>query len=270
MSSSKEKNSVWYFLLLLPIASSALTTMGGALAVIGVICLVLWCAILQGSINAFNSGSGDRWAAYVPIISKFKTGSMANSSNGSPVIPNNLHSGISPNQTAQWDKNAPAYNNQCLTATLESLKWNNENVNAIACEAGENLQYALAFRCQHGIIMPHTQKIDSVQMSELATRIKGKLPREVICRAWPMYEVTKGINMDGLLIIPDKNKPLGLYLIVAGDANKSRFTVFSMFVPVCTGKAEWMKRVYRPSSAELKSEQEFINIILKSGEQIVS
>ena len=276
MSSVKEKNSVWYFLLLLPIASSVLTTIGGFFAVIGAACLVLWFMIFRGSLDAFNSGKGKMWQTFVPFISQFSKGRAANSSNGSPSIPQNSNPVIPPQAAfanagkTLWDRSAPAYSSQRLTATLESLKWNNEKVNAITLEAGENLQYALAFRCQHGNLMAHSQRIDSIQMSELAAHIKGKLPQNAACRAWPMLELSKGINMDGLLAVPDRNKPLGLYLIIAGDQNKSRFTVFSMFVPVCTGKADWIKRIYQPSPEELKTEKEFISAILKLSEQIVS
>ena len=270
MSTSKEKNSVWYFLLPLPILASILFTSGGFLAIVGVACLALWVLVFKESLCAFNSGNGILWFNYVPFLSK------QNKQNGSAIPPqgSNVSAPVIQPQPAVnkqlWDRTAPAFDKQRLTATIGSLKWDAGDVNALVSESGENLQYGLAFRSQYGNMMPHTQRLDSVQMSEIAAKIRGGLPTDAVCREWPLYELSKGLNMDGLLVVPDKGRPLGLYLIIAGDSEKSRFIVFSMFVPVCLGKAEWVPKIYKPSPEDLEKEKELATLILRLSEQIVA
>ena len=276
MNTPKEKNSVWYLLLLLPIVASILVTIGGILAIVGFACLVLWILIFKGSLNAFNSGYGALWFNYLPFFSKHNihNQSVTPPQPVTPPRPVTPPQPVSFNQPAtgrqMWNQTAPAFNKQRLTATIESLKWTASDVNTLVCEAGENLQYGLAFRSQYGNVMPHTQRLDSVQMSEIAAKISGNLPHDAVCRAWPLYELSKGLNMDGLLVVPDKNRPLGLYLIIAGDSVKSIFTIFSMFVPVCSGKAEWVRKIHQPSPDELRNEKELATLILKLSEQIVA
>ena len=300
MSTPKEKNSVWSFLLLLPIAASILATTGGIMAVVSIICIIVWFLFLKGSQHAFNSGDGANWFQYVPLISKQNGNSTSSQSIATvspqvppvqpqppiqpqpPVRPQHQTEPIQPAQFTQpiqaqtvvqnriWDESAPAFNKQRLTATIASLKWSSGDVSTLAQEAGDNLQYGLAFRCRYGNIMPHSDRIESIQMSEIASVLKNKLPQGAVCRAWPLYELSKGINMDGLLVVPDQNTPLGLYMIIAGDNTKSRFTVFSMFVPVCTGKAEWISRIYQPSMESLRNEDQLIDLILNTSEQIIS
>ncbi len=259
MSSPKERNSIWYFLLLLPIAASILATVGGFAAFLGVVCLVIWFAFFKGSQDAFRSGNGTMWPKYVFTIPGVRNGKSVQPQPAPPQP-----------QAALWNRSAPAFDKQRLTATLESLKWNQSTVDAMAAEAGEDLQYGLAFRCQYGRVLPHSQRIESIQMAEIASAVKSRLPQGAVCRAWPLFELSKGLNMDGLLVVPDRNKPLGLYCIIAGNKVNSRFTVFSMFVPVCIGKAEWIKRIYQPSAAELKAENELADMILRLSEQLVS
>lgn len=289
MSTPKEKNSIWTYLLLLPIVSAILLTIGGIAALIGIACLAAWFLLFRGSQTAFNSGDGNAWWQYVPLISKQSPGSGV--SQPGPVLPPQhtqpVQSAppvqavqtvqpvqpVQPVQTVDrnmlWKENAPAFNKQRLTATLESLKWSSGDVHTLAYEAGDSLQYGLAFRSRYGNILPHSQRIESIQMSEIAADIKGCLPQGAVCRAWPLYELSKGINMDGLLIVPDQDTPLGLYLIIAGDNTKSRFTLFSMFVPVCTGKADWVFRIYQPSMEELRKESDLADLILKTAEQTI-
>ena len=280
MNTQKEKNSIWYFLILLPIASSVFATIGGVLAVIGIICLVAWFLLFKASQNAFNDNNGKAWMQYIPFISKtgFRTtGQTVRTPPITPAVPPQVYPWQPPlTQTppttskSLWIKNAPAFNRDRLTATIGSLHWSASDVVVLAAEAGENLQYGLAFRSRYGNLMAHSKRLDSIQMSEIAAKIKPRLPQNAVCRAWPLYELSKGINMDGLLVVPDKNKPLGLYLIIAGDNMKSRFTLFSMFIPVCTGKAEWIKKIYQPSTAELQSESDLATLILSASEQIAS
>lgn len=269
MSNTKRKNSIWSFLFLLPIAASALVTIGGLFTVIGIACLAIDIILFLGSQKAYNAGNGDNWWQYLLPVLKNR---QSNQSPTTPINPPNPPNPINPppipvsQNVSIWNQQAPAFSKERLSATVESLKWGSNEVDALAKEAGEQLQYGLAFRYRAGNEMVHSQRLATIQMSEIAESLKRSLPQGTVCRAWPLYELSKGSSMDGLLVVPDRNRPLGLYLILMGNQTKSRFVVLSMFIPVCSQKAAWIKTIHQPSSSDLNIENEMITRILQVAE----
>ena len=276
MNAAQEKNNIWYFLLLLPIAAGSLVTIGGMAAAAGVLCMLGWFFVYKASVKAFNAGNGGKWTQYIPLISNGANAQQtANNGSGkqtkaAPQASNANQNRAAAGGTQLWRANAPAFDKQRLTVSLESLKWSESELAALAAQAGENIQYALAFRSMHGNAMPHSQRLASIQMSEIAAHLKTRMPQGALCRAWRMLEVSKGVNMDGLLVVPDQSRPLGLYLVLTGDRTTSRFTVLSMFVPVCSNKVNWMERIYRPTPEELRKEKEMAGIMIGVAQQLAA
>ncbi len=285
---AKKGINIWVALFGLPIAACVLFAISNVTVIVGLVCLAGWYLVNRAGTAALKDGRFEDWIGYLggwkglaaqarpagqhvgPSIRP--TPVQTKPADPQPVQGRAQPAGSTPSSAGftRWRSSAPSYGKSELVGTMECLNWTEADLEALAREAGENLQYALAFRMTTGRDLPDTPRLRALQMTQLAERLRGDMPQAPACRAWPMTELSKGLRLDGLFLAPSSNSPLGLYAFLAGGGGVSRFVVLSLFVPVCSDKAEWARRLFRPGAAELEQERRCIGQMLESIERYVS